>query len=92
MSLRKGKKEYEVIQDILSYTETTLKDSELERKDLLKHFEECPFCGSDIVECPFCHSAIPFRYKCSSCGRVLPLESLIEALAKKTIETKLSKP
>jgi predicted RNA-binding Zn-ribbon protein involved in translation (DUF1610 family) len=86
MSLRKGKKEYETIQDIISYTETALKDSELERSDLLKHFETCPFCSVEIVQCSSCGKPTPFNYKCVNCKKVLPLETLIRQLAKKTVE------
>jgi predicted RNA-binding Zn-ribbon protein involved in translation (DUF1610 family) len=88
----KGKKEWEAIQNILSYIELTMKEENLDRKDALKHFHECPFCGTDIIKCPHCNADVPFRYKCLNCGRVLPLETLIEGLAKKTVEKKLGKP
>ncbi len=86
MSLKKGKKEYETIDDILAYIETALKESELERTDLLKHFETCPFCSVEIVQCPFCGKHTPFNYKCINCKKTLPLETLITQLAKKTVE------
>ena len=66
--------------------ETTLKEKEVTRKDLLKHLDNCPLCGSVIIECPWCKASIPFSYKCPECKKTLPLETLISKLAEKTVE------
>lgn len=64
-----------------------LEEKGLKRKDLVKHYNKCPLCESTIIECPFCKASIPVGYSCLSCGKVLPLETLLEQIAKAKLET-----
>lgn len=83
--MKTGKKESETLENILAYIDMTLEETGLKREDLIKHFNNCPFCRATIIECPFCHSSIPVGYQCLSCRKVLPLETLLEQIAKQKL-------
>ena len=72
----------EVINEILGYIELTLKENNLTWEDIFKEFAVCPLCHSKIITCPFCGKKTIIDYKCSQCGKVLPLDRIIEELAK----------
>ena len=81
-------KEYETIQNILSYIDLTLDETQLKRENLIRHFDNCPLCSASVIECPFdSRHSTPIGYKCIVCGKVLPLESLLEQLAKSKLES-----
>lgn len=79
-------KEMEAIRNIRGYIDLTLEESDLKRKDILKHFDNCPLCNAVIIKCPFCSSETPLAYNCPSCKKVLPLKTLLEQLARKLSE------
>ena len=76
-----GRKE-EVINEILGFIELTLKENNLTWEDIFKELSLCPLCHSKIITCPFCGQKTIIDYKCSQCGEVLPLDRIIEQLAK----------
>jgi len=82
----KSKEESEAIEEILSYIDLTLKETNMTRADILKHYDHCPLCGALIIECPFCHANTPIGYNCQVCKEVLPLETLLKQIAEKIIE------
>ena len=54
-----------------------------ERKYLMiKELNVCPLCHSKVIVCAFCGKKTIIDYKCSQCGKVLPLDHIIEELAK----------
>jgi predicted RNA-binding Zn-ribbon protein involved in translation (DUF1610 family) len=85
--IEKRKRISMVEQELEFAIESTLKERELNRRDLLEHFSECPLCHAVIIKCPWCKRSIPFSYQCPECKKVLPLETLItqlsESLARK---------
>ena len=80
-----NKEESEAIEEILSYIDLTMKETNMTRKDILEHFDHCPLCGALIIECPFCHANTPIGYNCQECKQVLPLETLLKQIAEKII-------
>jgi len=76
-----GRKE-DILNEILGYIELTLKENNLTWKDLFKELSVCPLCHSKIIECPFCRGKTIIDYKCQNCGKVLPLDRIIEELSK----------
>jgi len=76
----------EARQEIEFFISETLKEKGLKRRELFEHLDFCPCCFSVFVQCPFCSSRIPLSWKCPECQKVLPLESLISALALRVSE------
>jgi len=84
--IQKARKVSEIQQELEFFVESTLKERGIARKDLTKHFDNCPLCHAVIIECPFCSSSIPFSYRCPECNKVLPLETLISKLSETIVE------
>jgi predicted RNA-binding Zn-ribbon protein involved in translation (DUF1610 family) len=72
----------EVLEEILTYINMTLKENNLELKDLFEDLSTCPLCHTKIIKCPFCEKPTPVDYKCHNCDKVLPLDRILEQLAK----------
>lgn len=75
----------EVVEEILTYIEMTLKENNLELKDIFESLRICPLCHVKIIQCPFCEKSTPVDYKCHNCDRVLPLDRILEKLAEAVI-------
>jgi len=72
----------EVAKEIQAYIDMTLQEEKITFQQLLNHFKVCPVCRARIIQCPFCEQRTPIDIKCHSCGKTLPLDTILTQLAR----------